>query len=191
FKPLLSLSGLRLLQVFSHAVEHAVDELHGFGAGEFAGNLDGLVDHDSTRRVGISKKLRYGSAQDVAIDGGHALHAAVLRGSFDEGINVDGAVGGGSKQVIRKASYFITHFVPFRPERAADVIGALAAHVCLKKHLQNKFARFASSAHGQSLLVSGWSRVKKVSRSSLQEERFVACGSSRTQEDLTGRPFRE
>jgi hypothetical protein len=58
-------------------VENAVDELDGFLAGESAGELEGFVDGDGGGSAGEGH-LVYGQTQDVAVDGGHALHPPVL-----------------------------------------------------------------------------------------------------------------
>ena len=134
-----------------HTIEHAIDELHGFGARELAGDFDGFVDHYCVRGCGIAEKLGNRGAQDVAIDGGHAFHAPVLGVSFNQLIDIGSAVGGDAEQIVSEAFDFIDHFILLSPEGAANLIGALLSHVSLKEHLQDQFAGFAASAQKSAL----------------------------------------
>ena len=152
-------SGLRVFQISADAVENPIDELHRFGAGKLARNLDGFIDDYGTRRLWITQKLRNGGTKDVAIDGGHPFHTPVLGVTLDQGIDVGSTIRCRAKQIVREAAHVLSNLIPFCPERTANIVGALPPHVGLKQHLQGEFAGFSSSSHEES---SGFGRRSLV-----------------------------
>src|SRR4029077_19141391 len=115
-------------EVASDAVEYSVNELHRFRTGELAGDLDGFVDDHRARSLWVAQKFRDRAAQDVAVDGGHALHAPMLRMTLDQLIDVAGAIRVGSKEINGATANIFSYCLAFRPERAAHIIGPLSAH---------------------------------------------------------------
>ena len=79
--------------------------------------------------------------------------------TFDQTVNLRGAIGGHTKKIFGKSSNLGVYGTAFAPKRAAHVFRILPAHVGLKQHLQDKFAGFAARAHGSSrwsFVVGRW-----------------------------------
>jgi hypothetical protein len=95
--------------------------------------------------------------------------------AFDQSVDVSGPIGRGTEQVIGEAPDLIVHFTSLCPERAANVVGALPAHVRLKEHLQSQFAGFSSSAQvsRQSFVVSRQASIPSLQEDSFSEARFL------------------
>ena len=81
-----------------HGIQHAVDELDGFFAGELAGQFERFVDDYDRRRV-EGHHLVDGEAEDVAVYGGHALDAPVFGMGGDAPIDL-GDVGCGAQHQL-------------------------------------------------------------------------------------------
>src|SRR3954466_10019116 len=77
------LSLLLLSEIFGDAVEDAVDEVQGFGAGEFTRNFESFVDDDRGRSFREADELGDSCAHEVAINGGHAVELPVSGMLFD------------------------------------------------------------------------------------------------------------
>src|SRR5262245_7526741 len=75
----------RRAEFFVDAIEQAVDEPARLLGTELLGDLDGLVDRDLRRHVGIPQELVDREPQDVAVDDRHALDVPVL-GELREGV---------------------------------------------------------------------------------------------------------
>src|ERR1700739_2319377 len=157
----------RLFEVAADAVEPSIDELHRFRTGELACDLDGLVDNHRAGSLRVAEKLGDGAPQNIAVARSHTLHAPMLRMTLDQLVDVAGALGGGSEQIIGKTANIVADFLSLGPECAAPIVWALPAHVGLEEHLQAEFAGFTSSAHSDS-------RQSPVV--SLQLERLMPAG---------------
>jgi len=148
--------GARFLQIAADAVKHTIDELHRLGAGELARDLNSLVDDDCAWSLRVTQEFGDRAAQDIAINGSHSLHAPVLRMTFDQLIDIGGAIGRGAEKVVGESANVLAYLLAFRPEGAAHIIGPLSAHVSLEKHLEAKFAGFTPGTHGR-MVVGPWS----------------------------------
>lgn len=139
---------LRICRQFSpHAVEHAVQELHGFRAGKLPCDLQSFIDHNGARRGGMAKQLCNGPTQNVSVDRCHSLHTPMFGMAFDQFIDFGGAFGGNAKNVFREALDISTNVSTLSPENTAHVFRRLLTHIGLKQHLQCEFAGFAAGAH--------------------------------------------
>jgi hypothetical protein len=95
----------------------------------------------------VAEELGHAGAQDVAVYGGHAVHAPVLGVALDELVDLGGTLGGHSEQVISEAAGAVVNVIALRPESAAHVLRGLLTHVELEEHLQSKFAGFSTRTH--------------------------------------------
>ncbi len=76
----------------SEAIHDSVDEVAGIGGGEFLAHVDGFIEDDFGRGAGIVDEFPCGEAEDVAVDGGHAIDRP-FGGDFPEPF-----VGGGTER---------------------------------------------------------------------------------------------
>ncbi len=65
-------------EVAGYGVEDSIEEVNGLGGGVAAGNFERLVMTMGAGVLGVLKELGYGSAEEVAVDYGHALEAPIL-----------------------------------------------------------------------------------------------------------------
>src|SRR5208282_6624607 len=138
--PLLALflvTGGRLrLEFAGDGVEDSVDELDGLGGGEAAGDLQRFVDDDGARGFGEAEEFGYAGAQDVAIDGCHALQAPVLGVALEELADLVVALHGDAEDVVGEVADAVLEIAALSPESFLDVLDGLLAHVRLEEHLQ-------------------------------------------------------
>src|ERR1035437_2502097 len=145
-----TLNSLCLLLAFAefagHAVEYTIDEVHRLRRGKTPRNLQGLIDHDRTRRFRESQKLSHPGAQKIAIHGCHAVHPPVFGVALDQLVDLLCAFGSNTEQVVGKAPHLVIEILAFTPERLPHLIRVLLSHFHLKQHLQRQFARLPASA---------------------------------------------
>ena len=89
---------------------------------------------------GISQKLGDAGAQQVAIDGGHAVHPPMLGMSLDELVDFLAPVPSDAEQIVGKAADLLVQVFALVPEGTAHVVAVLLSHVELEQHLQRQFA---------------------------------------------------
>src|SRR5580700_3526699 len=74
--------------------------------------------------------------------------------TLDQTVDLRGTVGGSSEENFSETTHIFLDGMMLAPESAPDLLGSLPAHVRLKQHLQNKFARFSAGAHGSCQAIS-------------------------------------
>src|SRR6185369_9878992 len=136
------LRGTSFRQILRHAIQHAVDEVHGLWRGELPGDFQSFVDHDRGRGLWEPQKLGNSRSQHIAIDSGHTFHSPVWRVRLDHLVDRLAALNRHTKNVVCKSANVLVHFLPFGPEGLAHVVRRLLSHVELEKHLQRQLPRF-------------------------------------------------
>ena len=133
-------------------VEDAVDEGDGVVAGVAAGELEGFVDDDGGGE-GALHEFKDSEAEDVAIDGGHAFEAPMLRvsGDFfvDGGEAIEGAAGEFFEEAVTGETVLgeIVGGVERMVEVAQGFLDSDFAEVALEEDLERAFAGFAAAGH--------------------------------------------
>src|SRR5260370_23901504 len=134
-------------QVAGDGVEDSVEEVDGLGGGVAAADFEGFVNDDGGWGVGEADHLCDGSADEIAVNDGHAFDAPVLGVRFDEGVDLFLARGGDAMEVFGEASGLGVDVGDGSPEELANLVGGLLSEVALEEHLHGEFAGFTACAH--------------------------------------------
>jgi hypothetical protein len=78
----------------------------------------------------------------------------VLRVTLNYAVDFRGTVGGRPKKIFRETAHVFLDGALLTPERAANLLGGLPAHVRLKQHLQHKLARSSAGSHKKLSAIS-------------------------------------
>src|SRR5262249_3963157 len=131
---------------FEYPVQDAIDELRRLLRAELLGDLDGLVDDDQLRRVGLVQELVDRHADDVAVDHRHALEAPVVGLGHDHLVDFWEILEGAAEDARGELARVRLRLLQIL-ERVDHRVGRIAGEVVLVEHLQRQLACFASRSH--------------------------------------------
>jgi hypothetical protein len=136
-------AGLLWEEAARDGVENAIEKVNGLGSGVAAADLESLVNDDRKRRPFEAQQFGDSHAQQIAIDGGHAIDTPVRGVSADERVDFFLLGLRHAKEIFSEASHFWLDGIAGFPECGLDLVGRLAADIGLEEHLHGKLAGLA------------------------------------------------
>src|SRR6266480_2746821 len=138
-------------QIFSDAVEDAVDKTAGFGAAKSFCQFNRFVDGNDRRNVVAIEHLVNGKTEDVSIDRGNAVQIIIFEITFDLLVNLRQVRNHSFDQRLGKFAHVRFHRTKI--PKIVDPFGSFAVlEIAPEVILDGRFARASPFAHINYLL---------------------------------------